>query len=237
VKSGALPVVAILAGGLATRLRPITERIPKSLVPVAGKPFLAHQLALLRAQNFHRVVLCVAHLGDQIEAAFGDGHALDMDLIYSHDGPGLAGTAGALQQALPLLGPDFLTLYGDSYLETDYHAIWSAHQRRQALALMTVIAREFASDPPNAWFENGMVRAYGKGEPIPEMRHVDYGLGVFNAETFACAADGVADLSDVQGRLARAGQLAGHEVKQPYFEIGSPRGLADLESHLRAQAK
>ncbi len=107
-----LPTVAILAGGLATRLRPITEKIPKALVPVAGKPFLAHQLELLHRQGFRHVVLCVGHLGEQIETAFGDGRDYGLELEYSYDGPDLVGTAGALRQALPRLGDSFLVLYG-----------------------------------------------------------------------------------------------------------------------------
>src|SRR5215216_612376 len=92
--------VAILAGGLATRLRPITEKIPKSLVPVAGRPFLAHQLDLLRSRGIRRAVLCVGHLGEMIQRDFGDGSAHGVALGYSFDGPKLLGTGGAIQQAL-----------------------------------------------------------------------------------------------------------------------------------------
>ncbi len=233
--SAPLPPVAILAGGLATRLRPLTERMPKSLVSVAGRPFLAHQLELLRSQDVRRVVLCVGHLGEQIEEAFGDGRASGVELSYSHDGPALAGTAGALRRALPLLGPEFFTLYGDSYLEIDYRAVWTAYRQQAAPALMTVIPQELATEPANACLEAGLVRAYGKREHRPEMRHVDYGLGIFNAEPVRDSGE-IADLSDLQSRLARAGQLAGFEVTQRYFEIGSHHGLADLESHLRTRA-
>src|SRR5271154_5141491 len=115
--------VAILAGGLATRLRPITETIPKALVPVAGEPFLTHQLRLLARHGLRDIVLCVGHLGDQIEARYGDGRAHEVRLRYSYDGPHLRGTAGALRQAIPLLGKSFLVLYGDSYLDIDYGAV------------------------------------------------------------------------------------------------------------------
>jgi NDP-sugar pyrophosphorylase family protein len=233
--SAPLPAVAILAGGLATRMRPLTERIPKSLVPVAGRPFLAHQLDLLRSQGVLRAVLCVGHLGDQIEAAFGNGRACGVELVYSYDGASLAGTAGALRRALPLLEPEFFTLYGDSYLEIDYRKAWETFRRQAAPALMTVIPRELATEPANAWYESGRVRAYNKGTPQPEMRHVDYGLSLFTAEALRSSGD-MADISELQSRLARDGQLAGHEVTQRYFEIGSHQGLADLESHLKARA-
>jgi NDP-sugar pyrophosphorylase family protein len=229
-----LPTVAILAGGLATRLRPITETIPKALVPVAGRPFLAHQLELLARQGFPRAVLCIGHLGEQIEAAFGDGHAHGIRLDYSYDGKNLAGTAGALCRALPNLGPSFLTLYGDSYLEIDYRPVCVAFASCGRPALMTVIPETLGSEPANAWFENGAVRAYGKKERTPEMKHIDYGLGLFQAGLFedtACPRD----LSDLQSLLAREDRLAGYEVTTPYFEIGSPRGLQALESHLGAR--
>lgn len=232
--SAALPTVAILAGGLATRLRPLTENMPKSLVPVAGQPFLAHQLELLRRQGVTRIVLCIGHLGDQIEAAFGNGSKFDVELHYSYDGAVPAGTAEALRLALPLLGETFFTLYGDSYLPTDCGQVWAAYERNPAPALMTVLPCELATEPANATYEAGRVRAYGKTARQPDMRHVDYGLNVFTAEVLRANPD-LADLSDLQSRLARDGRLSGYEVKQPYFEIGSHRGLADLESHLRAR--
>ncbi|HUB68375.1 MAG TPA: sugar phosphate nucleotidyltransferase [Candidatus Methylacidiphilales bacterium] len=232
--TASLPTVAILAGGLATRLRPITETIPKALVPVAGRPFLAHQLELLSRQGFSRVVLCIGHLGEQIEAAFGNGHAQGVVLEYSRDGANLAGTAGALRQALPKLGSSFLTLYGDSYLEIDYRPVCAAFDTCGQPALMTVIRDSLGSEPPNAWLENGAVRAYGKKNQTPEMKHIDYGLSLFRAEAFQDIAP-LRDLSDLQSLLAREGRLAGYEVTTPYFEIGSPRGLQALECHLKSK--
>ena len=99
--------VAILAGGLATRLRPMTDRVPKSLLRIAGRPFIFHQLELLKNQGVDRVVLCVGHLGDQVKAAVGDGRALGLAINYSFDGGELLGTGGALKRALPLLGDRF----------------------------------------------------------------------------------------------------------------------------------
>ena len=125
--------VAILAGGLATRLRPITEKIPKSLVPVAGKPFLAHQLELLQSRGIRRAVLCVGYLGEMIQRDFGDGRAFGVQLDYSFDGPKLLGTGGAIKRALPLLGDEFFVLYGDSYLPVEYRPIAEFfRQQRQA---------------------------------------------------------------------------------------------------------
>src|SRR5438876_1042545 len=144
--------VAILAGGLATRLRPITERIPKVLVPVAGKPFLAHQLELLRTQGLTRVVLCLGHLGERVRQVFGDGQAHGVTLQYSFDGPVLLGTGGALKQALPLLGENFFVLYGDSYLPIDFRPVGDSFERSGKLGLMTVYENQGRYDTSNVVF-------------------------------------------------------------------------------------
>ena len=130
--------VAILAGGLATRLRPQTESVPKALIDINGEPFLAHQLRLLRALGIDKVVLCVGYLGEQIVRLVGDGSQFGLQVAYSFDGPALLGTAGAIKQALFLLDESFFVLYGDSYLECDYRAIQTAFERAGKLALMTV---------------------------------------------------------------------------------------------------
>src|ERR1700759_3257858 len=120
--------VAILAGGLATRMRPVTERIPKALIEVAGLPFVAHQLALLRREGVERVVLCVGFLGEMIEASIGDGARFGLSVAYSFDGEKLLGTGGALRHAQPMLGEQFFVLYGDSYLDIAYAPVQAAYR-------------------------------------------------------------------------------------------------------------
>jgi len=226
--------VAILAGGLATRLRPITEKIPKSLVSVAGEPFLAHQLRLLHARGVRRAVLCVGYLGEMIERDFGDGAAFGIELRYSFDGPTLLGTGGALRQALPLLGEEFFVLYGDSYLPIDYAAVLADFHASGQPGLMTVFRNEGAWDTSNVQFEHGRIVRYDKRERTPAMQHIDYGLGVFRAAVFAERAAGEAsDLAEVQRGLVAKGALAGHEVFQRFYEIGSHAGLAELETLVR----
>lgn len=221
--------VAILAGGLATRLRPITERIPKLLVEVAGEPFFSHQLRLLRAAGLTRIVLCIGHLGEQITARYGDGSAWGVRIDYSQDGPSLLGTGGALIRALPKLGERFYVLYGDSYLPIDYGAVGRAFAAAGKPGLMTVYENRGLYDASNVWFENGIIRAYDKRRRRPEMRHIDYGLNVFQAAAFAgLPRDEPVDLSEVQRALAERGELAGFEVATRFYEIGSPAGLAEL---------
>jgi NDP-sugar pyrophosphorylase family protein len=225
--------VAILAGGLATRLRPITEKIPKSLVPVAGRPFLAHQLELLHARGIRHAVLCIGYLGEMIQRDFGDGRDYGIHLEYSFDGPKLLGTGGALKRALPRLGPEFFVLYGDSYLPLEYRPVAECFRRSGRAGLMTVYRNEGLYDTSNVVFQDGRIVVYDKKNHPPEMRHIDYGLSLFKASVFdAYAADQPFDLAGVMGRLVREQQLAGYEVAERFYEIGSPAGLAELETLL-----
>lgn len=237
MSSAALDIpVAILAGGLATRLRPITEKIPKSLVEVAERPFLAHQLDHLRSQGITRAVLCVGHLGEMIEREFGNGAAWGVELEYSFDGPVLLGTGGAIRQALPLLGEQFFVLYGDSYLPTDFRPIADCFTRSGRLGLMTVYRNEGLYDTSNVVFEDGEIKVYDKKRQQPKMRHIDWGLSLFKAEAFQTRAPGEKyDLADVMSNLLAQGQLIGYEVHERFYEIGSHAGLAELDALLRAR--
>ncbi len=228
--------VAVLAGGLATRLRPITEKIPKSLVPVAGRPFLAHQLEMLHARGIRRVVLCIGYLGEMIQRDFGD-EAHGVKIEYSFDGPKLLGTGGAIKQAMPRLGKEFFILYGDSYLPLEYRPVAEAFHSSGKLGLMTVYHNEGKYDTSNVVYRNGEIVVYDKKLKLPEMHHIDYGLSLFKASVFeAYAADQVFDLAEVMGRLAREKQLAGYEVPERFYEMGSPAGLAELETLLQSKS-
>ena len=226
--------VAILAGGLATRLRPATNDIPKTLLTVAGEPFLVHQLRLLRSEGFRKIVLCVGYLGELIEAKIGDGKRLGLQIDYSFDGPTLLGTGGALKGAISKLGEQFLVIYGDSYMPVDYFAIIEAFVRSGKPALMTVFKNEGRWDASNVWLEAGKIRRYDKRLRMAEMRHIDYGIAVLNAAVFASFPDHQPfDLADVYSRLVSQNQMVAYEVKQRFYEIGSPEGLAELDSLLR----
>jgi NDP-sugar pyrophosphorylase family protein len=228
--------VAILAGGLATRLRPITEKIPKSLVPVAGKPFLAHQLKLLHARGIRRAVLCIGYLGEMIQHDFGN-EAFGVKLDYSFDGPKLLGTGGAIKRALPKLGEEFFVLYGDSYLPIEYAPIAEFFHGSGKLGLMTVFRNEGKFDTSNVVFADGEIKIYDKKAKLPEMRHIDYGLSLFKASVFGqFPADAQFDLADVMQKLVHEKQLAGYEVAERFYEIGSHAGLAELESLLQSKS-
>jgi NDP-sugar pyrophosphorylase family protein len=220
--------VAILAGGLSTRLRPITETIPKALVDVAGKPFIVRQLEYLRQQGITRVVLCLAHLGEQVEALVGDGSAFGLDVRYSWDGPRLLGTGGALKQALPLLGEHFFVLYGDSYLIVDLSAVERAFAASGKPALMTVLKNGDQWDKSNVLLRDGCIIEYNKRTPRPEMAHIDYGIGVLSASLLESASvNGPGDLADIYHELSVRGLLTGWEVFGRFYEIGSRKGLSE----------
>ncbi|MGI8890871.1 MAG: nucleotidyltransferase family protein [Chthoniobacterales bacterium] len=226
--------VAILAGGLATRLRPKTETVPKAMLEVAGVPFITHQLSLLHKAGFRDVLLCAGHLGEQIESYLADGSQVGMNVQYSYDGPKLLGTGGALRKALPLLGPRFVVLYGDSYLPVDYKTIVEDFVRKNKPALMTVFKNDGHWDRSNVSFVAGQIRCYNKRKPTSEMHYIDYGLGVLTEEAFQTFADiSEFDLADLYADLVNRAQLAGCEVKNRFYEIGSPEGLTELDHLLR----
>ena len=228
--------VAILAGGLATRLGSLTEKMPKSLVAIDGEPFVAHQLRLLQRRGIERVILCVGHLGEQIERIVGNGRAFGVEVTYSYDGPTLLGTAGAIRTALPQLGENFFVTYGDSYLVCDYAAVEHEFLRRRKLGLMTVFRNNGQWDVSNVEFEEGRILGYSKKNRTPRMRYIDYGLGVFRREAFQGLPKGEpCDLAELYADLLRRKQLAAFEVQERFYEIGSPEGLRETAEFLAAR--
>ncbi|HEX7517113.1 MAG TPA: nucleotidyltransferase family protein [Chthoniobacterales bacterium] len=228
--------VAILAGGVAKRLRPITGTIPKALVTIAGVPFIAHQLRLLHSAGLRRIIICAGYLGEMIEAEIGDGARFDLRIEYSFDGPHLLGTGGALKRALPLLGRRFFVLYGDSYLPIDYRKAALAFATGDKAGLMTIYRNEGRWDASNVRFEAGQILRYDKKQRTPKMHHIDYGLGILRAESLASWPDNEPfDLAEVYRHLLSENQLSGYEVTERFYEIGSPEGLAELDAFLRRQ--
>ena len=228
--------VAILAGGLATRMHPVTQTIPKSMIEVAGRPFIEHQLELLHAEGVKNVVLCVGYLGEMIEAHIGDGGRFGLSVRYSFDGERLLGTGGALRRALPLLGQDFFVLYGDSYLEIPYAPVQATYRNSGKPALMTVFRNEGRWDTSNVLFDGANVIRYDKRNLTADMKFIDYGLGILNGDLLKAHNDDEAfDLSEIYAALADDGRLAGFEATKRFYEIGTPSGLALTEGHLKGK--
>jgi len=230
--------VVILTGGLATRLRPLTETIPKALIEVANKPFICHQLDYLKNQGITQVVLCIGYLGEMIRSVVGDGSAWGIKVSYSFDGQILLGTGGALKQALRYVENSFFVLYGDSYLPIDYQAIEAAFIKSQKPALMTVLKNANQWDKSNVIFENGVLIEYNKQEIKPSMKYIDYGLGVLNKSVFDVFSDGQPfDLAKVYNDLGIKNQLAGLEVFERFYEIGSLIGIEETHNYLLKNIK
>jgi N-acetyl-alpha-D-muramate 1-phosphate uridylyltransferase len=200
------------------------------LLPVAGRPFVEHQLELLKAHGARRIVLSVGYLGEQIEAAIGDGSRFGLEISYIHDGPEPAGTAGAVRRALPLLEHEFLVLYGDTYLRIDYADVARAFRESGMPALMTVLQNRDLLERSNAVFRDGRVTAYDKQSPPKDADWIDYGLLAFERSIIEDGSQD--DLADVTRQLAAAGQLAGYEATERFYDIGTPEALAETERYL-----
>lgn len=230
--SAALYPVAILAGGLATRLHPVTESFPKALIPIKGVPFIDHQLRLLQQQGIREVVLCVGYKGEMIQDYVGAGERYHLHVQYSFDDI-LLGTGGAVKRALPLLKETFFVLYGDSYLPCDFVSVQSAFIQQQKAALMTVFKNQGEWDTSNVEFVDGKIIAYDKVHRMPTMQYIDYGLGIFTRQAFSFAPEQTNfDLAMLYQNLLKQNQLAAFEVRERFYEAGSFAGIAELEQLL-----
>ncbi|HEX4348402.1 MAG TPA: nucleotidyltransferase family protein [Vicinamibacterales bacterium] len=227
--------VAVLAGGMATRMRPLTASVPKILLDVAGRPFAEHQIELLKRAGVTEVVYCLGYLSEQVIAALGDGSEWQMKFTYVVDGETPLGTGGAVRLALPFLGNAFFVMYGDSYLRCDYGAVERAFRASGTQGLMTVFRNEGRWDTSNVAFENGRVVRYDKTSDAG-MRYIDYGLGVLTRDAFAqWGAEDAFDLSAVYRGLIARDELAGLEVTERFYEIGSLEGLAETRALLERE--
>ncbi len=228
-----LPIV-ILAGGFATRLSPITKTIPKSLIEVAGEPFIAHQLRELARQGIGDVVLCVGHLGKQIEEFVKDGSEYGLCVQYSYETKNLLGTGGAVKNALNLLNDEFFVLYGDSWLEIDYSSVYKSFFSSSCSALMTVFRNEGLWDVSNVEMDGKRIKLYSKTRLNPRMTHIDYGLGILKQEVFGQYLQGAKfDLAEIYENLSESGRLASFEAKKRFYEIGSHGGLKEMKQLIK----
>jgi NDP-sugar pyrophosphorylase family protein len=233
--SHSMPPLALLAGGLGTRLGALATQTPKALIEVAGRPFLAHQLGLLVSQGIREIIICCGHLGEAIEEFAGDGQDFGCRIQYSHDGPELLGTGGAIRKALPLLGSEFWVMYGDTYLTTQFVTVMDTFRKEQKSACMAVLCNENRWDTSNVEFVNGSLVRYSKQQRTPEMRHIDYGLSLFSAEAFQNWEDILAfDLSQLQEQLTEQGKMAACEVHERFYEIGTTSALRATEEFLQS---
>jgi len=228
-----MPSVVIIAGGVATRLRPITETVPKSMLVVAGRPFIDHQLRLLRKNDIKRVVICSGYLSQQIEDFVGDGARYGLSVAFSNDGEKLLGTGGAVKKALPLLGEDFFLVYGDSYPTVDFKLVYDHFRKDKGRGLMTVFKNHNAFDSSNIVFKDGKIVIYDKKNKTEEMEYIDYGLGILKKSAFeGVTAREAFDLVEIYQDIIYKNQMSAYEVFERLYEIGSLSGLADTQKHI-----
>jgi len=226
--------VAILAGGLATRLYPATRTMPKALIEIAGRPFIDHQLLLLKEKGIRKITLCVGTFGSMIESHVGDGSRYGLDVTYSYDGKTLLGTGGAIRKASGLLGDEFIILYGDSYLDIDIKPVVTKFCQDNLPVLMTVFRNRGSFDSSNIAMIGKKVVRYDKKDRDPALEYIDYGLIVIRKSVFDACPEGMPfDLSILLSRLAASGNVGAFEVDRRFYEIGSVRGIRETEEYIR----
>jgi len=229
-----MPPIAILSGGPATRLYPVTQAIPKAMLEVAGKPFIAHQLSILKKNGINRIIICIGYLGEQIKAFVKDGREFGLAVDYSSDTEKLRGTGGAVKKALDLLGEVFFLMYGDSYLNVDFESVSEYFFSQQKKGLMAVFKNNNQWDKSNIVYKNGRIIKYDKKNITDDMQYIDYGLSLLRKEVFLDKDYGeVFDLADVYRDLIDSGQMLAYEVKERFFEIGSLKGLEEARKYLQ----
>lgn len=225
--------MAILAGGLATRLGDLTKDQPKSMVQISGKPFLEYQLDLLKRQAVRDIILCTGRFKEQIENYFRDGREFGVNMKYSREDK-LLGTAGALKKAESLLNDVFFTMYGDSYLFLDFNHVMSYFESRNKLALMTVYKNYDRYDRSNTVVEGNLVKKFSKKEKTKDMVYIEYGANIFKKEILRMIPENqFYSLDDLFPRLIEMEELLAFEVGERFYEIGSPQGLREFEEYIK----
>jgi MurNAc alpha-1-phosphate uridylyltransferase len=229
--------VAILAGGMATRLYPVSNSVPKSMIEISGKPFIDWQLELLSKSGIKEVVLCLGNMALAIQDYVGDGTQYGISVEYSLDGKTPLGTGGAIVKALPLLGDEFGVIYGDSYLPIDYRSIMEFYSSQKISALMTIYNNGLL-DKSNVVYRDRRIMKYSKLIHETEMSYIDYGFSIFKREVFSkLTTKKFLDLSEIFENLAKTGDLSGYEVNQRFYEVGSFRGIEEFNLYLEDRIK
>jgi NDP-sugar pyrophosphorylase family protein len=233
--------IVILAGGLATRLRPITEKIPKSLIEINGEPFVYHQLDLLEKKGFKKIHFCLGFLGEQVEKAVKESEYFKrLSISFSYDGNTLLGTGGAIRKIINQLSEFFFVTYGDSYLDIDFNDIQEIFESKKQNynSLMTVYKNKNLFDTSNVIFENGAIELYSKLRKNSRMVHIDYGVGILcNKSMDIYDKNIIFDLAELYENLSLKKELYGYEVFHRFYEIGSLQGIEDLSNYLKLKNK
>jgi N-acetyl-alpha-D-muramate 1-phosphate uridylyltransferase len=230
--------IVILCGGLATRLYPLTKKIPKAMIRIGGKPFLEYQLELVKKNGISDVVLCIGYKGNKIKKYFGNGKKWGLRITYSSDEKKLLGTGGALKKAEPLLDDVFLVMWGDSYLPFNFQEAIEFFKKHNKLGLMTVYKNENRIEPSNVEIKGNLVKAYSKKRKTKRMKYIDYGLSIFKKEVLKyIPKNKFYDLSKLNQLLIRKKQLLAFPVKRRFYQIGTFEGLEEFKRKYKKLTK
>jgi NDP-sugar pyrophosphorylase family protein len=221
--------MVILCGGLATRLRDLAKDIPKSMIPIGGKPFLEHQIENLKKHSIKDLILCVGHLSKQIEEYFGDGNKFGVNIQYSNDGDTPLGPIGAVKNAEPLLEDTFFIMYGDSYLSVDFQKAYSFFNQNDKLGLMVVYKNNNRYDKSNIVTKDNMVVSYGENDAT----YIDYGTSILRKKTLEFIPKNTFfTTGDLFTKLIEKKELLSYEAKERFYHIGNPEALEEFKSYI-----
>jgi N-acetyl-alpha-D-muramate 1-phosphate uridylyltransferase len=224
----------ILAGGLGTRLRPLTLKKPKAMVEVLGKPFLEYELLHLKRNGFEDFVLCVGYKSEQIREYFRDGTSLGVSLIYSSDGERQLGPVGALKKASRLLRDEFMVIYGDSFLMMDYPGFKADFRTSGKLAMMSVLENRNSYGRSDVVVENGLVTEYNKTKQSPQMVWINFGATMLRKGALDIVEEG-SEMGEERfyNELIVRRELAAFITFKRFNEIGTLDGLGQFEKFLK----
>ena len=230
--------IVILCGGKATRLYPLTKKIPKSMMRFEGKPFLEQQLDLLKKNRIFDVVLCVGYKAEQIKKYFGDGKNFGVEIKYSSDKKKLLGTGGALKKAENLLEDSFLVMWGDSYLPFNFQKAIKFFKKSNKPGMMIVFKNLNKYEPSNVEVKNNLVKSYSKKRKTKKMKYIDYGISIYRKEVLKyLPKNQVCDLTKLQQALIKKRQLLAYPAEKRFYQIGSPDGLEELKNYIKRKTK
>lgn len=217
----------ILAAGRGERMRPLTDTVPKPLVPVAGKPLIVHHLEGLSDAGFREVVVNHAHLGAEIEKALGDGSRWGLRIRYSPEAPSALETGGGIHRALPLLGPGpFLVVNGDVWTDFPFAAL----ARTPATLAHLVLVPNPPHNPKGDFSLDGERVSDGPGN-----RLTFSGIGIYQPALFADQTPGAFALGPLLRQAAARGQVSGELYEGAWFDVGTPDRLAEVETYLQGR--
>ena len=230
--------IVILCGGKATRLYPLTKKIPKSMIRLEGKPFLEQQLDLLKKNRIFDIVLCVGYKAEQIKKYFGDGKNFGVEIKYSSDKKKLLGTGGALKKAENLLEDSFLVMWGDSYLPFNFQKAIKFFKKSNKPGMMIVFKNLNKYEPSNVEVKNNLVKSYSKKRKTKKMKYIDYGISIYRKEVLKhLPKNQICDLTKLQQALIKKRQLLAYPAEKRFYQIGSPDGFEELKNYIKRKTK